>query len=107
MQNLAQQQCLNHLGREAVARCPECRLFFCSECIAEHDDRVICANCLNKIVARSTERRSPARFLNSFVLAVAGVVTAWLFFYWIGLGLLAIPTDFHDGTVWRTPFWNE
>ena len=107
MQNLAQQQCLNHAGREAVARCPECRLFFCRECIAEHDDRVICANCLKKIIAASVEKHSPARLLQRTALGTLGVVMAWLFFYWIGLGLLAIPAEFHDGTVWQTSLWNE
>jgi hypothetical protein len=30
-----------------------------------------------------------------------------LFFYWIGEGLLAIPTSFHDGTVWTARFPGE
>lgn len=107
MQNLAHQHCLNHNDREAVARCPECRLFFCRECIAEHDDRVICANCLKKIAALSASKPSPARLLRKTALGTLGLLTAWLFFYWIGLGLLAIPTEFHDGTVWRTSLWNE
>lgn len=107
MQNLAQQNCLNHSTREAAARCPECRFFFCRECITEHDDRVICANCLKKII-KLTERKSSAlQFLRPAALGLAGFFTAWLFFFWIGHGLLSIPTEFHDGTIWTTGFWEE
>ncbi|MEO7299509.1 MAG: rhomboid family protein, partial [Verrucomicrobiota bacterium] len=98
---------LNHLAREAVARCPECRFFFCRECIAEHDDRVICATCLKKIVKASAAKRSPVHLLKRLTFGAFGLVTAWLFFYWVGQGLLSIPTEFHDGKIWRTGFWNE
>lgn len=107
MENLAQQCCLNHVLREAVARCPECKFFFCRECITEHNDRVICAGCLKKLVKTSGPKKSPALVLRQIGLCLAGIMTAWLFFYWIGQGLISIPTSFHDGTVWKTGFWNE
>ncbi len=107
MQTLAQQSCLNHPAREAVARCPACEFFFCRECITEHDDRVLCAGCLRKLVKDSATRKNPALILRQIIFSLAGVLTAWLFFYWIGQGLLAIPTSFHDGTLWKTGFWNE
>lgn len=107
METLHQQCCFNHTLREAVARCPECKNFFCRECITEHDDRVICATCLKKLARVSGARKSPALFLRQSAFFMAGIVTAWLFFYWIGQGLLSIPTDFHDGTIWKTGFWNE
>jgi hypothetical protein len=44
MQDITQQRCLNHMLREAVARCPECSRFFCRECITEHEDKVLCAS---------------------------------------------------------------
>jgi len=53
MKDLAHQRCFNHVQREAVARCPQCRGYFCRECITEHDDRVICAGCLSKLVRKS------------------------------------------------------
>src|SRR5438132_254763 len=56
MEILARQRCLNHLNREAVARCPECKRFFCRECVTEHEDRLICAACLKKL-AKATARR--------------------------------------------------
>ena len=107
MEKLDQQCCLNHASREAVARCPECKKFFCRECITEHDDRVICASCLKKVARRSNTRKNPVLVLRQTTLFLAGMIVAWLFFYWIGQGLLSIPTSFHDGTVWQTGFWNE
>lgn len=100
MQNLAQRRCLNHVLREAVARCPECDLFFCRECIIDHDDRVVCASCVKKLVQTPFSRRY--RFIG-FVRTTQlffGVVTVWLFFYLLGQALLSLPTSFHDGSVW-------
>ncbi|MEO6034776.1 MAG: rhomboid family protein [Verrucomicrobiota bacterium] len=107
MPSLAQQSCLNHPLREAVARCPECRLFYCRECITEHDDRVICAGCLKKLVKTTDKKIRPGFLARRITFSLAGVLTAWLFFYWIGQGLISIPTSFHDGTLWKTSFWEE
>jgi hypothetical protein len=108
MLSLAHQHCLNHAAREAVAQCPECRLFFCRECVTEHDDRLICAACLRKISTVRGTPRHPFRALGRAILSVAGLLTATLFFYWLGQILLKIPTPFHDGTLWNfTGRWNE
>ena len=76
MSALAHQRCFHHSLREAVARCPECRQFYCRECVTEHDDRMFCAACLRKrsVVA------APAR--RSFAWAVLLVQSA------IGFGTL-------------------
>jgi len=58
VQDLAYQRCLNHTFREAVARCPECGHYFCRECITEHEDRVVCASCLRKLVESSAGGRA-------------------------------------------------
>jgi len=99
---LAHQHCLNHSAREAVAQCPECRHFFCRECVTEHDERLLCAACLVKISRVGGRRRHPCRALARFGLSVAGLLTATLFFYWLGQILLLIPTPFHDGTLWKS-----
>ncbi len=82
MPALASQRCLNHATREAVARCPECGHFYCRECITEHDDRVICASCLKKLVQQAEpvakRRVNPWPFLFS----VGGFVLAWFVFYY-------------------------
>jgi hypothetical protein len=98
---LSAQRCLNHSLREAVARCPECRGFFCRECVTEHDDRVICSACLRRIadVVEARPRRLGA--LLPPVQVIAGVLLAWLFFYGVGRVLVSIPSSFHEGTMWE------
>ncbi|HEX8312704.1 MAG TPA: rhomboid family protein [Chthoniobacteraceae bacterium] len=107
MSVVAAQRCLNHPAREAVGRCPECTRTFCRECITEHEGRILCADCLTKL-ARAPEAK-PRRKLPlwpPFQLAT-GLVTAWLFFYFIGKLLVAIPSSVHEGTLWQTNLWEE
>jgi len=107
MRDLAYQRCLNHAEREAVARCPGCGQFFCRECITEHDDRVICANCLRKLA------RVPLLQRRGFVGALRvgqcllGLLVVWFFFYLVGESLLALPTSFHEGTLWQVKWWGQ
>ncbi len=107
MPTLAHQRCLNHEFREAVARCPECKKFFCRECVTEHEDRVICAACLKKLARPAAARR--LRWAGLMVAGgwVAGVLTVWLFFYLAGRNLQAIPDSFHEGTIWKSHFMDE
>jgi hypothetical protein len=104
MPDLASQRCLNHSSREAVARCPECGRYFCRECIAEHDDRVICAACLKKLALK--EKPSPRRRLNLWPAAqgAGGFVIAWFVFYTVGRLLVATPDKFHDEELWKSKF---
>ena len=108
MTNLQQRLCLNHGTREAVARCPECGHFYCRECIAEHEDRVICAACLRKIVQlpEKTNRPVPAQLARAVAFCLS-LMAGWLAFYFIGKILLSIPTSFHEGTFWHNGFWQE
>ena len=96
----AHHRCLHHPAREAVARCPECREFYCRECITEHDDRVICSACLKKLVAPAARpRRSFSAVLRPMAL-LGGLLTAWFFFYLIGHWATQIPSTFHSGSLW-------
>lgn len=101
MEVLSRQRCVHHPGREAVARCPECGQFFCRECVVEHDDRVICAECLKRMVKAPVKARERFAALLKVAFCVLGFFVAWLFFYETGRLLLLIPTSFHDGTLWR------
>ena len=103
---LSQQHCLNHPAREAAAQCPQCRHFFCRECITEHDDRVLCAVCLRKLSRSEGGRGHPLRALGRAALGLGGLLTAVLFFYWAGQTLLLIPASWHDKALW-TSFWNS
>jgi hypothetical protein len=102
MQDLVQQRCFNHAFREAVARCPQCRQYYCRECITEHDDRAICAACLKKLLQPSPVKRRRLVGFVRIAQCLLGILMAWLFFYWLGRGLLSLPTSFHEGTVWQT-----
>lgn len=101
MPGLSQQRCFQHSLREAVARCPECRRYFCRECVTEHDDRLLCASCIRSLARVPLSRSNP--FVQGFRVAqvLLGVTIALIFFYVLGRQLLAIPSTFHDGSVWR------
>jgi hypothetical protein len=99
--NLADQRCFNHARREAVARCPQCRQFFCRECVTEHDDRVICAACLGKLVRTPLLRRQTFAGLAHFAAGLLGFMVVWFFFYLIGEGLISLPSSFHERSLWR------
>jgi hypothetical protein len=101
MKGLAAQRCFHHAGREAVARCTGCGHFFCRECISEHDDRAICATCLRKLAERMDAGAGKYGFLREGTVGVLGIIVAWFFFYLVGEALLNLPTDFHEGTLWR------
>jgi len=96
------QRCLHHPQREAVARCLQCTRFFCRECIVEHEARVICAGCLARIAsAPATAPKWRLRALLPASGAGAGLLIAWLVFYFLGRALLEVPDDFHASKLWK------
>ena len=102
MPGLIHERCFHHALREAVARCPECERFFCRECVTEHDDRVICASCLKKIVARGGDARARWSWVRRAAQCAAGLAVCWVVFYYAGRALLALPSSFHEGTLWQS-----
>lgn len=107
MPTLAQQRCFNHSLREAVARCPECKQYYCRECITEHDDRAICAACLKKLAHKPLLQRRGFAGGVRFLQCVAGIFLAWFFFYLVGQTLLSMPSSFHEGTLWQTHWFDQ
>ena len=100
MNDILIQKCFNHPGREAAARCPECGRFFCRECVTEHQDRVLCASCLNmRLEKDSTKKRRLAAVLG-LGQGLLGLWAAWLFFYFLANILVSIPSNFHEGVFW-------
>src|SRR5271167_2514525 len=84
MPGLALERCFHHETREAVCRCPECRRFFCRECVVPFDGRLLCATC----IARANEpplvpkkRNSPA---GQLLLGITALVFVWMIFYCLG-----------------------
>lgn len=104
---LSEQRCRNHAQREAVARCPECRRFFCRECVVEHDDRMICTSCLRTLTARETPRRRHLRAVWRFAQCAVSFVILWVAFLMLGRALLNIPTATHESTLWSMPMEAE
>jgi hypothetical protein len=99
MSTLSAKRCFNHADREAVALCPECRRFFCRECVTEHGGRVLCAACL----AERTQSDSRARRRMALVrpmAAAASFVLLWICFVLLGRALLELPDEFHEGAYW-------
>jgi hypothetical protein len=107
MQSLTHQRCFNHAMREAVALCPECKRFFCRECITEHDDRVLCTDCLQKLARKPLAQRFALAQIFWLAQAVAGLLIVWYFFFLIGAGLLKLPDSFHEGTLWQVPWMDK
>ncbi len=102
MRSLADQRCFNHAQREAVARCPSCRNFFCRECVTEHEDQIICAACLGKLARVPLLQRRGFAALIRAGQCLVGLLAAWFFFYLLGESLLALPSSFHEGTLWKS-----
>ncbi|HEX4083861.1 MAG TPA: rhomboid family protein [Chthoniobacteraceae bacterium] len=98
---LTLQRCIHHPAREAVARCPECGRYFCRECITEHEDRVICADCLRRIAGGPEKRRDRFAWFGRLVWSALGLLLAWIVFYEIGHGLSLIPSSFHSNALWH------
>lgn len=96
--------CAIHEDRMAGARCPECRQFYCSECITEHEGRLTCAACLAASEPESIRAKRGIVLMPlvsvAFQLAIA-VAVCWLLFFLFGETLGDLPNDFHDGTIWE------
>ena len=94
-------RCFNHADREAVARCPVCGNFFCRECVTEHDDQVVCASCLASLTNHEARRGPRGGPLVALAELLTGVGVLWCIFYYAGRLLLALPSAFHEGTLWE------
>ncbi len=102
MNPLSQVRCLNHAGREAAARCPECGQYFCRECITEHHHRVMCAKCLARLAAQGARHRRQWVGVGAVAQALVGFFLLWMLLLGLGRLLLLIPSSFHEGAIWET-----
>jgi hypothetical protein len=90
--NLLDQRCSNHSLREAAVQCPSCKRYFCRECVTEHQGRMICVSCVTTSIAT----QPGAAFKPGWILtSAAGLLIAWLIFYYLGQSLARIPSEFH------------
>jgi len=100
--SLSAGRCHVHPDREASARCPECRLTCCRECVTEHAGRVLCSDCLRRARAPRRERRRIIGPVLVLLLAASGFAATWLFFLLVGKMLASLPSDVHDGAIWHS-----
>ena len=100
MDRLHHQRCFNHALREAVARCPACRRYFCRECVVEHDDRLICAACQRKLTAPKKKKTPAWHVAARIAQSIAMLILLWMLFFACGRMLLALPDSAHQGTFW-------
>jgi hypothetical protein len=89
--SIVTQRCLIHENREAIARCPSCRQFFCRECVTEHEQKFVCASCFRKNAVQTKSRSSPLRWVIPSFQIVVGLIAAWIFFYALGEILIQVP----------------
>ncbi len=84
MPGLASKRCFHHGTREAVCRCPECRRFFCRECVVPFDGRLLCATCIAKATTApaDAEKRSP--HIVQMALGTVALLVIWVVFYLFG-----------------------
>ena len=99
----SRRRCLLHPTREAAALCMGCGQPFCRECVTEHDLRMLCAGCLAKEAAalRAAPKKKRQFMPYALLQALCGLALLWITVYLAGRILLAVPSDFHEGTVWR------
>lgn len=97
---LSEQKCRRHALREAAAQCPECKHFFCRECVTEHDGRLICSDCLLRLTEPPRKGPPLLKWLGRVAWGMAGFLFMWFCFYGLGQLLLSLPSAFHEGTYW-------
>jgi hypothetical protein len=97
MTALAEERCFNHALRQAGARCPSCRRYFCRECVTEHHDRLLCAECLALAMAPAAapQRRSWAGRVLLPLQCVGSLLLLWSIFFFVGKLLVVLPNEFH------------
>jgi hypothetical protein len=101
LDQLHRQRCFHHAEREAVAQCPPCQHYYCRECITEHNSRVMCKTCLNALTLAPPARGGIRRIILAFSQFLLGFVLLWILFTSLGQFLIALPSSFHEGTVWQ------
>jgi len=99
MNTLSDKRCFNHASREAVALCPECRNYFCRECVTEHAGRVLCASCLAGSDSGLSDDRRKIGLVRPLA-ALASLALLWMCFVVLGRALLELPDEFHEGAYW-------
>ena len=103
--SLIDQRCANHALREAAVQCPSCKRYFCRECVTEHQGRMMCVSCVT-LLSRGESKTARTAATVWSITAIAGILIAWLVFYYLGQTLAKIPSEFHGASDFshRSPY---
>jgi hypothetical protein len=61
----------------------------------------MCAACLRQLTRVPLLQRRGSAWLIRSAQCLLGLLLAWFFFYLAGEKLLALPSSFHEGTLWQ------
>ena len=62
---------------------------------------MLCAACIKKLTEVQPVHARAPRGWPAILLSLAGLILLWLIFYLCAKVLLAIPSQFHEGSYWR------
>ncbi len=82
--------CQNHLEREAIGICVECRARICSECVTKVDGINYCVACYARLADRGARRRSAEDTAQSPAIAWLAGIGLLLFCTLMTWGLLEV-----------------
>jgi len=82
-------------------RCLECRRYFCRECATEHEERLLCAECIKRLSAKRAGKGGRLAWVKGALAGALGLLLAWLFFYAIGQVLVQIPDARDEGAAYQ------
>ncbi|PIE90271.1 MAG: hypothetical protein CR997_06690 [Acidobacteria bacterium] len=94
--HLSTRRCTNHPQREAVVQCPDCKLFFCRECVTEKEFKMMCSSCLLSQVDEPKKQRKWPGLLKQLILSMAGFLFLWLCLYYLGKAFIEVPDFFQE-----------
>ncbi len=99
--SLSNSRCFHHASREAAVCCPECRRFFCRECVSDFEERLLCDSCIRNFQEKKNNNSKSNKRFVSLLGIISGLFICVFTFYCLGQILFAIPNKFHDGSAWH------
>lgn len=84
-------RCVLHAQREAAARCPGCKRFYCRECITEHDGKVLCSGCLTENTRERSEKKQGSGHFKMTAGLIGTFLVLLLIFFSMGVLIQILP----------------
>ena len=68
---------------------------------------MLCAGCIRGLIEAAPKKSLRYQGLIQSGQFLLGFLIVYVMFYYFAEVLLAIPTDFHEGTLWKTDWWTD